>query len=145
MARAIADRREGLARLNGQVNAARSRAGSALAEIDRLAAARDEAQERAVAAQEEYEALKDEVDGLDAGDAELAERDDLAKRELAEAEAGLTAARESATAAERRRAAPRPATRRWRWACVARTVPARCSRRRTASAVCSARPPNCSP
>ncbi|CAM5552425.1 Chromosome partition protein Smc OS=Streptomyces alboniger OX=132473 GN=smc PE=3 SV=1 [Streptomyces alboniger] len=105
VARAIADRREGLARLNGQVNAARSRAGSAQAEIDRLAAARDEAQERAVAAQEEYEALKDEVDGLDAGDAELAERHDLAKRELAEAEAGLTAARESATAAERRRAA----------------------------------------
>ncbi|MEV2216565.1 chromosome segregation protein SMC [Streptomyces sp. NPDC050997] len=105
VARAIADRREGLARLNGQVNAARSRAGSAQAEIDRLAAARDEAQERAVAAREEYEALQSEVDGLDAGDAELAERHEVAKRELAEAEAGLTAARESATAAERGRAA----------------------------------------
>ncbi|MEU0070479.1 chromosome segregation protein SMC [Streptomyces sp. NPDC006332] len=105
VARAIADRREGLARLNGQVNAARSRAGSAQAEIDRLAAARDEAQERALAAQEEYEALKAEVDGLDAGDAELAERHEVAKRELAEAEAQLTAARESVTAAERSRAA----------------------------------------
>jgi chromosome segregation protein len=104
-ARAIADRREGLARLSGQVNAARSRAASAQAEIERLAAARDEAQERAVAAQEEYEALKAEVDGLDAGDAELAERHEAAKQQLADAEAALTAAREAATAAERKRAA----------------------------------------
>ncbi|MFI6439588.1 chromosome segregation protein SMC [Streptomyces sp. NPDC050759] len=105
VARAIADRREGLARLGGQVNAARSRAASAQAEIDRLAAARDESQDRAVAAQEEYEALKAEVDGLDAGDAELAERHEAAKRQLAEAEAALTAAREAVTAAERKRAA----------------------------------------
>ncbi|MEE1809549.1 chromosome segregation protein SMC [Streptomyces sp. BE133] len=104
-ARAIADRREGLARLNGQVNAARSRAGSAKAEIDRLAASRDEAQERAVAAQEEYEQLKAEVEGLDAGDAELGERHEAAKRELVEAEAALSAAQEAATAAERKRAA----------------------------------------
>ncbi|MFE4334697.1 chromosome segregation protein SMC [Streptomyces sp. NPDC056831] len=104
-ARAIADRREGLARLNGQVNAARSRAGSAQAEIDRLAASRDEAQERAVAAQEEYEQLKAEVEGLDADDVELGERHEAAKRELAEAEAALSAAREAATVAERKRAA----------------------------------------
>ncbi|MFD4624340.1 AAA family ATPase [Streptomyces sp. NPDC058475] len=105
VARAIADRREGLARLSGQVNAARSRAASAQAEIDRLASARDEAQERAVVAQEEYEQLKTEVDGLDAGDAELTERHEAAKRGLAEAEAVLTAAREATTAAERKRAA----------------------------------------
>ncbi|GAB2878261.1 chromosome segregation protein SMC [Streptomyces deserti] len=104
-ARAIADRREGLARLKGQVGAAKSRAAAAQAEIERLAAARDEAQERAVAAQEEYEALKAEVDGLDAGDQDLAEQHEAAKRQLAEAEAALTAAREAATAAERRRAA----------------------------------------
>ncbi|MEU8654080.1 AAA family ATPase [Streptomyces sp. NPDC048737] len=105
VARAIADRREGLARLHGQVNAARSRAASAQAEIDRLAAARDEARERAVTAQEEYEALKTEVDGLDAGDQELGERHDEARRRLAEAETASTAAREAVTAAERRRAA----------------------------------------
>ncbi|MEI5101337.1 chromosome segregation protein SMC [Streptomyces sp. PmtG] len=104
-ARAIADRREGLARLGGQVNAARSRAASAQAEIDRLALARDEARQRAVAAQEEYEQLKAEVDGLDAGDAELAERHEEARRSLTDAEAALTAAREAATAAERQRAA----------------------------------------
>ncbi|MFF3409867.1 AAA family ATPase [Streptomyces sp. NPDC002742] len=105
VARAIADRREGLARLNGQVNAARSRAASAQAEIDRLAAARDEAQERAVTAQEEYEQLKAEVDGLDAGDADLAEQHEAARRALSDAEATLSAAREAATAAERERAA----------------------------------------
>lgn len=104
-ARAIADRREGLARLNGQVNAARSRAGSAQAEIDRLAEARDGAQQRAVAAQEEYEQLKAEVDGLDAGHQELAGQHDAAKSALADAEAELTAVREAATTAERRRAA----------------------------------------
>ncbi|MGW7609289.1 AAA family ATPase [Streptomyces sp. NPDC054766] len=105
VARAIADRREGLARLGGQVNAARSRAASARAEIDRLAAARDEAQERAVTAQEEYEQLKAEVDGLDAGDADLAEQHEAARRALSDAEAALSAAREAATAAERERAA----------------------------------------
>lgn len=105
VARAIADRREGLARLGGQVNAARSRAASAQAEIDRLAASRDEAQERAVTAQEEYEQLKAEVDGLDAGDADLAEQHEAARRALSDAEAALTAAREAATAAERKRAA----------------------------------------
>ncbi|MFF2474754.1 AAA family ATPase [Streptomyces sp. NPDC058066] len=104
-ARAIADRREGLARLSGQVNAARSRAAAAQAEIDRLAAARDEARERAVAAQEEYEQLKAEVDGLDAGDAELGDRHDAARAALADAESALTAAREALTSAERKRAA----------------------------------------
>lgn len=104
-ARAIADRREGLARLNGQVNAARSRAGSAQAEIDRLAASRDEAHERASTAQEEYEQLKAEVEGLDAGDAELTERHRAAERELAAAEDALNAAREAVTSAERSRAA----------------------------------------
>ncbi|SEC40894.1 condensin subunit Smc [Streptomyces sp. 2131.1] len=104
-ARALADRREGLARLHGQVNAARSRAGSAQAEIDRLSASRDEARERAVAAQEEYEQLKAEVDGLDAGDTELGEQHDAARRGLKDAEAALSRAREEATAAERQRAA----------------------------------------
>ncbi|MEU3175540.1 chromosome segregation protein SMC, partial [Streptomyces sp. NPDC007000] len=106
-ARAIADRREELARLTGKVGAARSRAAAARAEIERLAAARDEARERAAAAQEEYETLQAEVDGLDAGDADLAGQHEAAKQRLAEAEAALTAAREAATAAERERAATR--------------------------------------
>ncbi|MCF6523295.1 AAA family ATPase [Streptomyces sp. JJ36] len=104
-AKALADRREGLARLNGQVNAARSRAASAQAEIDRLTAARDDALHRAEEAQQEYETLRSEVDGLDAGDAELAAAHEAAKQALAEAEAELTAARDAATSAERERAA----------------------------------------
>ncbi|MEF9906615.1 chromosome segregation protein SMC [Streptomyces sp. P9-A2] len=106
-ARAVADRREELARLTGKVGAARSRAAAAQAEIERLAASRDEARERAAAAQEEYEALRAEVDGLDAGDAELAGQHDRARQRLALAESALTAAREAATAAERERAATR--------------------------------------
>ncbi|MFJ4003189.1 AAA family ATPase [Streptomyces sp. NPDC090023] len=107
VARAIADRREGLARLSGKVGAARSRAASAQAEIDRLTAGRDEAQERAVHAQEEYETLKAEVDGLDADDADLADRHASARLRLTEAEAALGAAREAVTGAERERAALR--------------------------------------
>ncbi|AZS74366.1 chromosome segregation protein SMC [Streptomyces lydicus] len=105
VARAIADRREGLARLSGQVTAARGRAASAQAEIGRLAEARDAARRRAADAQEEYEQLKAEVDGLDADDEEIAERHEAARRELAETETALTAAREALTAAERKRAA----------------------------------------
>ncbi|MFE0378964.1 chromosome segregation SMC family protein [Streptomyces inhibens] len=105
VARAIADRREGLARLSGQVTAARGRAASAQAEIGRLAEARDAARRRAAEAQEEYEQLKAEVDGLDADDEETEGRHDAARRELAEAEAALTAAREALTTTERRRAA----------------------------------------
>lgn len=105
VARAIADRREGLARLSGQVTAARGRAASAQAEIGRLAEARDDARQRAAAAQEEYEQLKAEVDGLDGDDERSAAEYDAARRELAEAETGLSAAREALTAAERRRAA----------------------------------------
>ncbi|MFK0290982.1 chromosome segregation SMC family protein [Streptomyces sp. NPDC090442] len=104
-ARALADRREGLARLSGQVTAARGRAASARAEIERLAEARDAAQSRAVAAQEEYEQLRAEVDGLDADDEEIAGRYEAARRESAEAESALSAAREALTAAERERAA----------------------------------------
>lgn len=104
-ARAIADRREGLARLSGQVNAARSRATSAEAEIGRLTAARDEARDRAESAQAEYEELRAQVEGLDADDSALEERFEAARAEQAAADEDFTAAREAATAAERRRAA----------------------------------------
>ena len=104
-ARAIADRREGLARLNGQVNAARSKAASAEAEIGRLTAARDEARDRAESAQAEYEELRAQVEDLDADDTELEARFEAARAEQAAAEEEFTAAREAATAAERRRAA----------------------------------------
>ncbi|MFD7918623.1 chromosome segregation SMC family protein [Streptomyces sp. NPDC059740] len=106
-ARAIADRREGLARLHGQATAARGRAASAQAEIDRLVEAREEARERAARAQREYEQLQEEVASEDAEDAELATRHDQAKSELAAAESRLGEVRDALTAAERDRAATR--------------------------------------
>ncbi|GAA3166840.1 AAA family ATPase [Streptomyces ramulosus] len=105
VARALADRREGLARLSGQVSGARGRAASAQAEIGRLAASRDSARERAQEAQEEYERRAAEAGVLEATRAEDAERDEAARQELAAADAALEAAREALTVAERKRAA----------------------------------------
>ncbi|MFF7995182.1 chromosome segregation protein SMC [Kitasatospora xanthocidica] len=103
-ARAIADRREGLARLQGQAAAARSEAAAAQAETGRLAEARDEALLRAGAARAELEELQQQVDGA-AGDDERAETGYREARErLAAVERELTAAREAAGAAERERA-----------------------------------------
>ncbi|MFJ8046127.1 chromosome segregation protein SMC [Kitasatospora sp. NPDC096147] len=103
-ARAIADRREGLARLHGQAAAARSKAAGAEAELTRLAEARDAAVERAGAAQQEYAALEAEVGGGADGD----ERAEAGLREAKEradgAGAAVRAAREALAAAEKERA-----------------------------------------
>jgi len=103
-ARALADRREGLARLQGKVAAARSRAVGAAEEIGRLAEARDAATARAGLATEEYEQLKAQVDGLDAGDAEAEEQLTGLRAALAEAEETQSRAREELAAVERERA-----------------------------------------
>ena len=66
--RAAADRREGLARLTGQVNALKSRAAAAESEIGRLASNRSEAEQRAAKAQHDFTALETQVAGLDAGE-----------------------------------------------------------------------------
>jgi chromosome segregation protein len=70
-AKAIADRREGLAKLTGQVNAARARTGSAAEEIERLAAAHTDALERAEAAQAEVDAVSAESTEADRDNVEL--------------------------------------------------------------------------
>ena len=103
-ARALADRREGLARLQGKVAAARSRATGAGAEIGRLAEARDAAMDRAEAATEEYEQLKAQVDGLDAGDAEAEEQLSELRAALAGAEEEQSRCRDELAAVERERA-----------------------------------------
>jgi chromosome segregation protein len=72
--RAIADRREGLAKLVGQVNAMRTRSTAAADEIARLDAGLAEAQERAFAAQEEYELAAAGASEADRGTTELDER-----------------------------------------------------------------------
>ncbi|MGW6913010.1 chromosome segregation protein SMC [Kitasatospora sp. NPDC054939] len=104
-ARAIADRREGLARLQGQTAAARSRAASAEAEIGRLAEARDEALLRAEAARAEHQELQDLVDGEAADDADADTAHQDARTALAAVERDLAAARDTAGAADRERAA----------------------------------------
>ncbi|MFQ6328107.1 chromosome segregation protein SMC [Nocardia sp. CWNU-33] len=69
--RAIADRREGLARLSGQVDTLRTRAQSVDAEIARLSVAITEARFRGDAAQAEYDTVQGELSELDAGEAGL--------------------------------------------------------------------------
>jgi chromosome segregation protein len=101
--RAAADRREGLARLAGQVNAVTSRAAAADDEIGRLEEARAAAVARADRAQHDFTALETRIAGLDAGEegldaeheAALAVFDDLTER--------LAKAREEAAQADRDR------------------------------------------
>ncbi|GAA1091885.1 chromosome segregation protein SMC [Tsukamurella spumae] len=70
---AIADRREGLARLAGQVETLRTRAESVEAESGRLTAAITEAVERAEAAESEFEQVQGQIAELDASEASLDE------------------------------------------------------------------------
>lgn len=66
--RAIADRREGLARLAGQVDTLRHRAQSADSDIARLTEALAAARERGDAAEAEFESVQSELSELDAGE-----------------------------------------------------------------------------
>ncbi|WP_316668034.1 AAA family ATPase, partial [uncultured Propionibacterium sp.] len=69
--RAIADRREGLARLGGRVGSLRSRLEAGGEETDRLTARRDEALERVAAADRQYVALEARITGLGRGESDL--------------------------------------------------------------------------
>ena len=102
--RAAADRREGVARLTGQVNAVRSRAAAADDEIGRLTQALEEAQSRAARAQRDFTALETRVAGLDAGEEGLDAEHEAAAAQLDDLEERLAKAREEAQRAERDRA-----------------------------------------
>jgi chromosome segregation protein len=69
--RAVADRREGLARLSGQVDTLRSRTESRAAEVERLSAAVAEARERGAAAQATFDDVQAQVGALDEGEVDL--------------------------------------------------------------------------
>ncbi|NUS42131.1 MAG: AAA family ATPase, partial [Mycobacteriaceae bacterium] len=84
--RAIADRREGLARLSGQVETLRMRAQSVDAEVARLTVAIGEARERGTVAQAEFEAMQDQLAELDAGEQGLDARHEHAAAALTLAE-----------------------------------------------------------
>ncbi|MEC3976323.1 chromosome segregation protein SMC, partial [Amycolatopsis sp. H20-H5] len=76
--RAIADRREGLAKLTGQVEALRSKNGATSDEIDRLSVSIEEAAERAEIALEELEESRAEGGVEESDDADLQTRHDQA-------------------------------------------------------------------
>ncbi|PRX48349.1 condensin subunit Smc [Prauserella shujinwangii] len=78
--RAIADRREGIAKLSGQVEALRSKSSATADEIERLTAGIEEATARAEAAAEDLEQARAEGGVEDSDDADLRERHDRAVR-----------------------------------------------------------------
>ncbi|MFL6097570.1 MAG: chromosome segregation protein SMC, partial [Blastococcus sp.] len=103
-ARALADRREGLARLSGEVAAARSRVSAGQAEIERLALAAGEAADRAEVAAERLADRRAQLAGDEDGDVALvtAHEDAVAAHaEVARLVAELT---DAERAAERDRA-----------------------------------------
>ncbi|WP_110204983.1 chromosome segregation protein SMC [Nocardioides daejeonensis] len=101
--RAAADRREGLARLHGQVNALKSRAAASDEEVGRLESARTEALARAERAQLDFTALETKVAGLDAGEEGLDAEHEAATEALDEIEEQLAAAREQVRIADQER------------------------------------------
>jgi chromosome segregation protein len=102
--RAAADRREGLARLSGQVQARRSRIEAAEAEAGRLAEALQEAMARGAEAEHEFTALESQVAGVERGEQGLDAEHEQASAELEAAEAEVERLRETERAAERERA-----------------------------------------
>jgi chromosome segregation protein len=101
--RAAADRREGMARLHGQVNGLRSRSAAAEEEVGRLAAAREAALARAAEAQHDFTSLETRVAGLDQGEEGLDSEHEEASTLLADLEDQLASIREQATTADRER------------------------------------------
>src|SRR6476469_2387833 len=101
--RAAADRREGMARLHGQVNGLRSRAAAAEEEVGRLTQARADAAARADRAQHDFTSLETRVAGLDAGEEGLDTEHEAASSLLSDLEDRLAKTREELTAAERER------------------------------------------
>jgi chromosome segregation protein len=103
--RAVADRREELARLTGQVNALKSRADGADEELRRLGEARQDALSRSGRAQREFTALETTIAGLDAGERGLDEEHEGALLLLEDLTDRLEKTREEAHAADRERVA----------------------------------------
>ncbi len=111
-ARALADRREGLARLSGQVAAARSRTAAGEAEVERATQAAGEAQARADAAAGRLAAARPQDgpgsdDLADEASAPQVQAHEAARAALVQAAAEVTRLTEAERAAERERGAAR--------------------------------------
>lgn len=102
--RAVADRREGLARLAGQVAARRSRVEATEAEIGRLREAVTEAERRGQQASVDFAALESQVAGVEEGEEGLDAEHEAAVEALEVATEALRAVREAEQVAERERA-----------------------------------------
>ncbi|MFE3058047.1 chromosome segregation protein SMC [Nocardia sp. NPDC059239] len=92
--RAIADRREGLARLSGQVDTLRIRAQSVDGEIARMSTGIAEARRRGEDANAEFDAVQGELSELDAGEEGLDTSYEHAAQALALADQRVTELRE---------------------------------------------------
>lgn len=103
--RGAADRREGLARLAGQVAARRSRVEATDAEIGRLRATLAEAERRGQTAATEFAALEVQVAGAEEGEEGLDAEHEAAAAEVEATGARLAELKDTVTAAERERAA----------------------------------------
>lgn len=88
--RAAADRREGLAKLSGQVSSLRSRSEAATEEIGRLTTALESADERAQQASQEFTALETRVASLDDGESGLDAEHEAAETRLKQADERLS-------------------------------------------------------
>ncbi|WP_040737458.1 chromosome segregation protein SMC, partial [Nocardia tenerifensis] len=100
--RAIADRREGMARLVGKVDTLRTRAQSFDAEIARLTASIADARQRGEVAQTEFDTVQTELSELDAGEAGLDAQHEHAVQALALADQRVTELREQDREASKR-------------------------------------------
>ncbi|RLV51171.1 chromosome segregation protein SMC [Nocardioides mangrovicus] len=103
--RAAADRREGLARLHGQVNGLRQRAAAAQEEVGRLVTAQDAALERSETAARDFTSLETRIAGLDEGEEGLDAEHEEASVLLSGLEEKLANVRSLMTDAERERSA----------------------------------------
>ncbi len=103
--RANADRREGLARLEGDVQTARTRQDTRAAEIERLTESLAEAVLRADRARGDFAALEAQVAGLDEGEVDLDSEHEHASKALAAAAVEVAGLRDEEREAERDRAA----------------------------------------
>ena len=104
-ARTLADRREGLARLAGQVAAATSRVETRTSEIERLAQRLGTARDQASEAAKDFAAIEGQVAGFDEGEVNLDDSYEQAQNALANAEQVLQDARTQEQDAERERTA----------------------------------------
>ncbi|MHA6524489.1 chromosome segregation protein SMC [Tessaracoccus sp. G1721] len=103
--RAIADRREGLARLTGRVNAMKSRLEASDEEVQRLTVRRADALTRADEAQRRFHVIESSLAGLGASESDLDDVYERAAEVVERTEAEAAGLREVLAEIERRRAA----------------------------------------